>query len=614
MARPRKQPQGGTPDNGAQGVVERTLNQINPGIAEREDRRLRLDKAYSVWRGEPWNPVVNPQRLVAQNTWQSRLRVKWAMSVTDQALANIVQGVPHAKVTPRQKDSEDKAVAMEKLLAYYADQDHLAEKEMLVGQQALIYGISPAKTHWLYTEEASTQYAEVTDPETGEVRWKPTQKMVVTADRPTMEPWDAYAIFWDPTAGSVDDCAYIVLESWKTKDELEQGRFNSEDGTGQWRNLDLLYQTGDGGKPYEKAQNQLMLEPAGANRGKFRIWEVWRKTAAGMRLTVIGNRSILLRDGPSPYWMNGYPITISNSRPDMFKIEGIKETELVDHLQQWMWTIHNLRAEQWKFSVMRGATVRQTVPDMAALVMRPGFLWPVTDHDDVKFQDQPQLPPAAYQEEQASLSMMQLVTGINQYVTGGPGANTNDTATGASLFTQSASRLLQMKATVIHNLTWQRTFEQWAMLTKQFLRRDQEIRVVGPGGTIDWLTVGPEVVNADYDVKIEAGDESITKQQDRADKIAFLNAVAPFVQMGVVNLQPILKALAADFGFSDPDAVVNAATQPPQAAPFTPNGGGGPPPVQGPSSPFILGTNGGAQGVPQLAPQPLGSLYSGNQQ
>jgi hypothetical protein len=243
--------------------------------------------------------------------------------------------------------------------------------------------------------------------------------------------------------------------------------------------------------------------------------------------------------------------------------------------------------------------------------MRPGFLWPVTDHDDVKFQDQPQLPPAAYQEEQASLSMMQLVTGINQYVTGGPGANTNETATGASLFTQSASRLLQVKATLIHNLTWQRTFEQWGMLTKQFLRRPVEIRVVGPNGTIDWVIAGPEEVNADYDIRIEAGDESITKQQDRADKIAFLNAVAPFVQMGVVNLQPILVALAEDFGFANPEAVVNAAT-PPRAAPFTANGGGGPP--GGGSSPFILGTNGGAQGVPQLAPQPPGSLIYGNQQ
>ena len=596
---------------GAEAVVQRTLNQINPGIRDRDDRRLRLDQCYSVWRGQPLNAPYNQARIAAQNNnWQSRLRVKYAMSTVDQALANIVQGVPRAKVTPRQRDTELQAVAMEKLLAYYADMDHLAEKEMIVAQQGLIYGISPAKTHWLYSEEPDTEWAQVTDPETGQVSWSPQQKMTVSADRPTMEPWDAYAIFWDPTAGTVDDCAYIVLESWKTRDELEQGRFNTEDGTGQWRNLDLLYSLGADGKPYQTSQNMLLAQPQeGAYLGKYRIWEVWRKTAAGMRLTVIGSRKVLLRDGPSPYWMNQYPITISNSRPDMFKIQGVSETELLDHLQQALWTVQNLRMEQWKFSVMRGATVRQTVPDMAALVMRPGFLWPVTDHDDVKFQDQPQLPQSAYEEDNQLLSRMQLVSGINQYVTGSPGgaAAEQTTATGASLFTQSASRLLQLKAGVIHNQTWQRTFEQWGMLTKQFLRRPQELRIVGPSGTIDWVTVGPGDVNQDFDIRIIAGDESITKQQDRADMIAFLNAVAPLIPTGAVNFQPILIHLAESFGLPNPESIIQQMQQAPQAAPYT-NGQQ----PQGPQ-PFTLGQNGGAGGVSALAPHPLGSIMSGNQ-
>ncbi len=328
-----------------------------------------------------------------------------------------------------------------------------------------------------------------------------------------------------------------------------------------------------------------------------------------MRLTVIGNRTILLRDGPSPYWMASYPVTISNSRPDLFKLEGISETEMVDHLQQWLWTVQNLRAEQWKFTVMRAFTVRQTVPDMAAVIMRPGGIIPVTDHDDVRPLDQPALPPEAYHEEESAIQMMQLVTGINQYVTGSPGgAAASQTATGASLFTQNASRLLQLKAGLIHNLTWQRTFEQWGMLCKQFVRRPVEIRVVGEGGVVDWMKVGPAEVNADYDIRIEAGDEAITRQQDRADKIAFLNAVAPFAQMGLVNYTPILKALAEDFGFPNADEIVQAAMQQPQAAPF----GGQQQLPQGPA-PFTLGQNGGAGGVSALAPHPAMSVLRGNQ-
>ncbi len=609
MARRAKTADGSTPSGGAEAVVQRTLNQLAPGIAERQTRRLRLDKAYAVWLGEPWAPVMNPQQRITQNTWQSRLRVKWAMSIVDQALANVVQGVPKAKVTPRLPGYEDSAVAMEKLLAYYADLDHLAEKEYPIAQQGMVYGLSPAKTHWLYTETPQRANGFVTDPDTGETIPGVVTNLEVTADRPTMEPWDAYSIFWDPTAGSVDECAYIVLESWKTRDELEQGRFNEQDGTGQWRNLDLLYQTGDGGQPYAKTQNQILQEPpVGAWIGKFRIWEVWRKTAQGMRLTVIGNRQVMLRDGPSPYWMNSYPVTVSNTRPDLFKLEGISETEMVDHLQQWLWTVQNLRAENWKFTVMRPATVRQTVPDMAAVIMRPGGIIPVTDHDDVRMIEFPPLPAEAYHEEESAIQMMQLVTGINQYVTGA-NANANETATGASLFTQNASRLLQLKASVIHNQTWQRTFEQWGMLCKQFVRRPVQVRIVGEGGTVQWMNVGPAEVNADYDIRIQAGDESITKQQDRADMIAFLNSVAPFAQMGIVNFQPLFRKLAEDFGFPNPDEIVQAAMQPPQAAPF----GGGQQQIGSGPSPFTLGQNGGALGTPHLAPHPLASVLQGNQ-
>lgn len=574
------------------------MAQTRPGLEDHDLRRSRFNVSYNIWRGNSGEPARYPT-----NSWQSRLRVKMGMQVIDQALVNLVQGVPHAKVTPRRPQDEVGAVGMEKILGYYADLDHIVEKEALICQNALIYGVSPTVNSWLYCEEPQTNYVRVQDPVSGEVKWSPQRGTVVTEDRPTMEPWDPYAIWWDPTGRDVDSCAYIVLESWKTRDELEQGRWNDLDGTGQWKNLDALYASGDDGQPSSTAQNQMLTQPMGTYRGKFRIWQIWRKTADGMRLTVVGNRKILLKDGPGPYWMNCYPVTISNSRPDGMRIEGISETELVDHLQQAFWTVHNLRMESLKFTVMPGATIRNTVPNIDSFVIRPAWQFRVNDHDDIMFHNPPPLNPEAYKETETILELAQYVTGINQYVTGA-GTNSGETATTTSLFTEAASRLLTFKAGIIHQRTWQRTFEQWGMLTKQFLRRDQEVRITGPGGVVDWKLIGPDEVNGDFDVRIEAGDEAATKAQERADLISLLNALNPLIQEGLVDPKVIVVKLGKAFGIQNPEALLKPPTPQPVAAPT---------PLGAPPTPFTLGQNGGANGRSALRPHPLASIISGNQ-
>jgi hypothetical protein len=619
VARPRRQP-GSSPTGpaddptatggGAAAVVERTLNQTKPGYDEHSQRKRRFDAAYDVWRGNSGSNVK------AANSWQSRMRVKFGMQVIDQAMVNLVQGVPRAKVTARSPQSEPQAKAMERLLGYYADLDHLAENEAIVVQQALIYGISPAKSCWYYRLEQQQQWTPALDPESGTVAWAPQKRELVTDDRPAMEPWDAYAIWWDPVARNVDTAAYIVLQSWKTRDELEQMRYDDDSQQGQYKNLDLLYNSGDPGtRPSSSAQNQMLPLPMGTMRGRFEIWEIWRKTSQGMRLTVIGNRKVLLKDGPGPYWMSGYPITISNSRPDLFRMEGVSESELVDHLQQAMWTVSNLRMEQLKMTVMRGATVRQTAPDIASYVYRPSFMWVVGDHDDVRFQEPPPLPPEAYKETETMLSLLQYVTGITPYVSGSSGTAQGidqNTATGVSLLSESASRLLQFKAQQIHDRTWQRTFEHWAALTKQYLRQPQAVRIEGPEGKVTWQQLGPEDVNGDFDVRIEAGNEAASKAQERSDAVALLNAFAPYVQLGVVDPKLLIEKIGQAYGMADPAALLRAPV--PQAAAPAPPGQGGGPPVGTPSGgppPQILGGSSLTPSSP-LGLQPVGNVMNGN--
>jgi hypothetical protein len=559
-------------------IVRHVLNETNPGWLDHQDRCTRYDRAYDVYRGHAPNTT-------GLQPWQTKLFVKYGMQVIDQLLANLVQGAPKAVCKPRREQDVMAARAMEIVLGYFADHDHLAEKEQTVIAQALIYGVSPGKTHWFYREE--------------QVKVPGGQLPVVVADRPSFTPWNVYDCWWDPYACDVDNASYIVLRDWLTKTELLDRQYSEDTGQGVYRNLDKLFSVGPGEAPPVTSQNKLLTQPTNPYKDRFEILEIWRNN----RVTVIGNRQVLLADGPSPYWMPGKPIVISNSRPDLFKIEGISETELVDHLQQALHMVTNLRMDNLKFTVNRGATYRESgIVDPDRLVIRPHFLWPVTDHDDIKWQDPPALPREAYQEEETLLGRMQYITGVSPYVTGASSTGTGvdqDTATGVTLLHESASRLLAFKANQIRLKTWQRTFEQWAELTKQFLTDQLAVAIEGPGNKTTWVELGPQEIMGDYDVRIQAGEESLSRQQERAEAIGILNALAPFAQAGLVNLQPLLEKVAFAYDMPDRTSLLPAPQQ--QQPPASPTMNGQIP--QAPT-PFSLGNG--------VTPQPPQAVLAGN--
>jgi hypothetical protein len=590
VARGRKPPGTKSEPTAAQ-TVQRVLNQTNPGWLDHQDRMNRFNRAYDIYRGN-----VTPSKSL--KPWQSQLYVKYGMQVIDQALVNIVQGAPKPICKPRREQDEFAAKAMEVVLSYYADKDHLPEKEPLVCAQALVYGVSPGKTFWYYREADKSVPVESQDPLTGTAFTDQQMRKVVESDRPCFVPWNVYDFWWDPYARDVESAQYVVFRDWLTKEQLEDRRFYEDLQVGTYRNLDHLFASGPGNFPPQTAQNNMIPQPTNPYKDRFEILEIWQDN----HMTVVGNRQTLLYDGKKPFWMPGKPAVISNVRPDMFKIEGISETELIDHLQQALHMVTNLRMDNMKFTVMRGATYREGgVSDPNTLVMRPAFLWPVQDHDDVQFHDAPQLPPEAYQEEETLLGRLQYVTGISPYVTGATGTGVDqNTATGVTLLHESASRLLGFKANQIRLNTWQRVFEQWADLTRQFMTDQMSVQIQGQDGKDVWANIGPNEIMGDYDVRIEAGEEALSRQQERAEAIAILNALAPFAQAGLVNMKPLLEKVADSYNLKNRSALF--PTPQPQAAP------GG---QQAPNAPTpqMAGQNGSAT---MTMPQPAQAFMSGN--
>ena len=547
-------------------AVVKALDSISAGRKEAQSRAKNYDHSYEVYR------ATGARTAHGVEPWQSQLRVKYAMQVIDTALVNIVSGNPRVMVTARHPQDEQASKAMQTLLDYYTAQDHLVEKQPAFVQQGLIYGVTAAKVHWLYREGARPQrtfrYNQL-DPTVPVEEVQLTQ--VVMQDHPTFEPWNIYHTFWEPGARDIDDASYVVLQSWVTKEDLQQLAFNPANNRGIYHNVDQLLATGAFKHPSQTAQSRALNSTSQERyKDRFLIEEIWTND----ELVVIGNQQIMLRQQANPYWHGMKPVVLAQTRPDLFEMAGIPETELVDHLQQALHTVQNMRFDNLHLTVMRGITYREGgVTDPNALELRPRFKWAVTDHDDVRpFEVQP-LPPEAYGEENALISRMQLVTGINPFVSGADLQTVDqNTATGVTALQEVAGRLLRFKAAQIQYKGYQRAYEMWGAMAQQFLDRPTAVKIMGAGNEEQWFQVGPQDIQAvagGFTYKIEGSEESLSRQQERGEAIALLNAFAPLLATagGLINIQPILERVALAYDFPNPQALFNQPQPQQQAAP-----------------------------------------------
>jgi hypothetical protein len=289
-------------------------------------------------------------------------------------------------------------------------------------------------------------------------------------------------------------------------------------------------------------------------------------------VTVIGSRKVLLRNDPNPYWHGRKPVVLAQTRPDLFQMQGIPETELVDHLQQAQWTLQNMTIDNLHLTTMRGVTYREGgVTDPNALQLRPRFKWPVVDHDDIKPFEIPPIASDVYQERTRLLSDMQLVTGINPYVSGADLSSVDqNTATGVTALQEVASRLLRFKAAQLQYKGYQRTFEMWGDMIQQFMDKSIAVQITGTDGQPTWLNVDPHNVAGHFDYVLEGSEESLSRQQERGEAVALLNAFAPLAQLGFINFKPILERVGVAYDFPDPEQLFIPPQAQPPAAPGQP--------------------------------------------
>lgn len=540
-------------------IVNKIRKLIKPGEDAQKERHIYYDTAYKIWRPQP---TEADKRVPG---WRSRTRIRYAQANLDVALANIVSGMPRCLVHPRRKQDIQAAKALQHLFDHYISEDHLVEKQPLFAQQGLLYGATVAKNTWGYADGEKMARTYEPHPQTGELQPVIRKQPVVYRDGPCFEPWDIYQAVWDPNARDVDSAEYIVLQSYVTKDWLLAREFNPQTGTGTYRNLDELFKTGPPRQPKTTAQETLLGGAASKRKNRILLEEVWFDDM----VIVLGNESVLLRAGPNPHWHGRKPIVIAQPRPDGFEMQGISETELVADIQDSIHTLTNMILDSLKLTVLRGVTYREgSVVDPAMLNLRPNFKWGVTDHDDIRAFEVPQLGSDVYQMIGRLMGDMERVTGISAYSSGADSSTIDQTtATGVTALQSAANTGLRFKASQLHWKGFQRSFEMWGDDIQQFLSTPVELEIAGDNGQSEWTTVSPHEVEGHFRFRLEGSEESLSRQQARSEALNLLQVMTPYAQNGLVNIGPLLEKVALAFDILNPESIINPPQQLPPAAP-----------------------------------------------
>lgn len=593
----------------------------------------KVERNYKCYRG-----ILERRSEAAQ--WTNKQHPAIVLQSIETMVANLLSPSPKWKLRARPLIDSPEAVAQaqlaakanELLLAHQIVLDGFAQKQRTFDLQALITGLTASKQFWLH-KEGEARYLSQTDPvydlfgnEVLPSRMVPDAQDVVLRDDPTMEVVDVRHLIPQQGAVSLGTCERVthrVFFPFSRLKELEKrGIYGTRAGGVP---VDELKETKADHQGFVRENELFQTQP---HKDDIELLEVWCE--GGKRVVTIANGGVLLADKPNPFWFDylehPFPFVTCSGMPDLFRIHGISEVELIADLQEMLWTLMNQRLDSLQLVANAIALIADDVEDPEAFEFAPGERWlvPRPVEETVKMWS-PDIKAAM-----ASLQAEELVRGDVQNVTGGmpflSGTSSQgvdqQTATGVSIITTLAQKRLAGKQ---QQFIWAKALigAQWCALNQQYVRSTRIIPVIGADGAEAFEEVRPEYLQGRCVLEPEMVDESMMRSERRAESTAkFQIAVQSQGVMAAsqtpLNLRAFMDDVLDAYDISDkeryytqappgPGAQQGAgggASQPGQNG--SPNGVTNPALAAGPSSPSNANSMSGEQFM-----QRLGALRGG---
>lgn len=542
-------------------VLQKFLEQFNlcnEGYDDRVNKWRECDRAYQ--------GIYKPK--IDSTTWEANYHPPYIMQVIETIESFIVEGDPVFKVVPHDPESEKSAKVMERLLKWQMGRDYFAEKQSEFVKQALIRGTTVAKIAWVNERrrEKRRQFLPVMGDYPIDDPQGPAEEWVPYRQQPSFLPVDLMNFWWDPSATCIEDCNYVFYRTYSTLQQLK--------AQGIYDNLDKL---GDGENRYLDPQ-----QPPGGTlwkpnfKGKIEVIERWTPG----RLTVIANRTQVIRDIPNPFWHGQIPFIVATTLPQPFMFGGKSEAEILNDIQTMLWEFQCQRMDNVKLINNAIVILNTSAGDTDEYEFYPGAIWKNRTPQDVQmWTPNPAILSASVQTEQMIKQDLDSLSAALPYLSGAASDTIdNKTATGISIVSNLAQKRLLRKKQQI-NWAYARGGQQQIKLNQQLLPEVQRLRM-DKDNSVQWENISPASIQGSYEFCVEDVSESINRQERRAEALAkaqfFISNYPLLTQAGVqIDLRPVVEDVAE--AFDEPADKYLQQAQPmaaPAAAPSPPMGGG----------------------------------------
>jgi len=640
-AQPKKPDQ--SPSGSKENILDYCLRGFHDDEQGHNEWSRKVERNYRAWR------AILERRSEAAS-WTNKQRPALVYQAIDTILAGLLDPSPKWRLRARPRmtlpgempdvEALNRGMrANELLLNDELLVDGYGEKQVVYTLQNLITGLTVGKNFWLNSSGPSPKAKITSDPiyapNSGKIlgfQPKVEQQDSGTEtyfDGPSFMPIDVRDFVWHQAATSIDTAIRVTHRVWYDIGQLKeleaQGVYGVEAGG---EPVDKIIESGDGDKASSDARKSREQDLFSTDRSKDKIevLECW--VDHGRRVVTIASRNVVLRDKPNPFRFehlsNRYPFVVCSTTPDLFRIPGVGEVELIHEIQEILWTLLNQRLDNLQLINNAIVLMRDDMDDPDSFDFYPGARNLVSDPTQVTmWTPEANIADLSLNAEGIARNDLQNLIGASQAASGQ--LDQEATATQVNLVTSLAQRRLQMKKQLTK---WaaRRTGEQWLSLNQQMMTHDKYVPVVGRDGEMAMESISPMLIQGRYQIDVEQMDESSLRQERLGEAQARLQVAVQAAPVFDATKQPLnLKAFLDDYlqaADIDDTERYYSAVPPPQAPPTLPGqatpGPQGPGGVTGPDaassqSPSNAFSQSGTQFLAQALASRGGSVNVGQQ-
>lgn len=540
-------------------------------------KRWRKEEGYDA----TWKRLVDLYRGRQYDYYseEDRMLVNVVFSTVNVIAPSISVNYPKIIVGAVKPDNAPNAVIAETVANYWWRHRDIRSEFRRSVKDFVIFGHGWMKVGYRFVEEELvSQDTEPSDPneEGNEV----TPNTVITTDSPFAERVSPFDIFVDPDSTSMNDIKWVAQRIRRPlRDVRNDKRYN--------RLAREAAETMTVGR-YSDDPSQKKVRDK--NVGYAEIWEYYDVTTKTMSIFSGAGDQFLVKPMKMPYSF-GHPFVMIRNYdvPDYFypigdleQIEPMQRelnetrTQMMNHRKRFA------RKYLYKESAFDqlGRTALESQED--------NVMVPVVSDEPLSnvIATMPALinPPEFYNQSELITGDIDRISGVTEYQRGGT-PEIRRTATEASLLQDAANaRTADKLATVEQAIS--EVGRRMVALARQFMTGEQVARVIGKDGEPLWIQYDRDYLEGDFDFEVQGGSTQPHNESFRRQSaLQMVDAMAPFVQAGVVNMKELASyVLQNGFGVKNPEAFMSAPPPPPeQAGPAGPEGMGAPagPPEMG---------------------------------